>query len=353
MIVKIPLDMREEFYRNPEKFMRDYANIPMRAVSPFFRNKSKVMSVVDFSRTNPFDEKNIRFFDQDLVCRLNPHKLRFLHIDLAVKHDGAGISMAHCSEFVDRREYNAVRKEYIVSKGPFVYFDFIGRITAQRGADIDLSAIEFFIMDLRRRGFPIGLITFDQYQSTQMIQNLERVGFTCARLSVDRTTTKVLLDQGKPEGYKKVSTSNQFLAAMQCWKDLVYESRASIPFHPEYRVEMESAEQVNDKIQYPVHCHDDLIQTLAGTSFNVVNNSFYYPEVNPALQQQMEDPFHSRIQAARTRSAPWVDTRPQQAADVSDPFYRDAAYRSPQGIGTMDFWDGRSFDGRPLNERNR
>lgn len=108
----------------------------------------------------------------------HPSEKRYIAVDQSVVNDMTGITMAH-------PENN--------ENGEIVYvMDFTLNIIPNRKR-INLQAIEEFIRDLRKiGGVNIDYISFDQYQSENTIQQLERDNFKVQRLSVDRTMAPYL-----------------------------------------------------------------------------------------------------------------------------------------------------------------
>ena len=172
-----------------------------------------------------------------------------MHIDLGLKKDAVGISMCHAPLFVEReitQIYSEGLTNEIVSL-PFIHFDFLGRIKAEKGEEILLSKVREIIYDIQNRGFYLSLITFDGFQSVDSIQILRSQGFRVGRLSIDRTATKLVLDKRSKDGsgLTRKSTEGQIMGPMQALKDALYDNRLAIPYH-EYWVK----EAVGAEIDY-------------------------------------------------------------------------------------------------------
>jgi hypothetical protein len=90
-------------------------------------------------------------------------------------------------------------------KNGIIYLDKILRITSalraeqlsQKGETVDLilgrdqvdiGAVEQLVFGLGATGFPIGKVTFDQFQSAASRQNLEKLGYPTDYLSVAKNT---------------------------------------------------------------------------------------------------------------------------------------------------------------------
>jgi len=250
----------------------EVACVPLQSVRPFFRRRKLIEKTVDWNRPNPLDEFALTFKDYKPI---NIDFPRFLHFDLAVSGDNAGVACCHASHFVER----------VVSAGvsntdrilvPFIYFDFLGRIQAPKGGEIMLDDVVNIIYQLAELGVYIALVTFDRFQSVSQIQRLKADGFTATNLSVDRTAYRVVLDKHSDDGYRRDSTNRQYIAAMQCFKDAVYQRRCSVPAHEHYINEAKRAEydERTVKVTHNVNSTIDLLQAMAGSAYNCENNAY-------------------------------------------------------------------------------
>lgn len=102
-----------------------------------------------------------------------PNAERFISIDLAKKHDMAGISMCHIERNL---------------KGENVYvIDFSLAIMSTQKDEINLDAFKFLILDMIKfGGINCKRVSFDQFQSDSSRQFLLRNGVDVQNLSVDR-----------------------------------------------------------------------------------------------------------------------------------------------------------------------
>ena len=266
-----------------------------------------IPTAIDNTYVNPFDEETLQF-DRDMIQDTGKKFIRYLHIDLGIRHDAVGISMCHCPYFVEseinRHTRTGVEKEVI--NEPVVKFDFIGRIKVSKGEEIILSEIRDIIFEISRRGFYIGLITFDQFQSVDSIQLLQREGYRTGRLSIDRTTHRLIIDKEKEEGIRKVSTEGRKIAAMQSLKDALYDGRLKLPYHKYWEKEAMGAEydEKKMKVDHPPQGTIDMLQSIAGSCFNLINNEFKYIEESDAEYfDNYQDNYYNKIEDSSTNSS--------------------------------------------------
>lgn len=95
---------------------------------------------------------------------------RFIHVDLGQVRDRAALAMCHVPG-TRRIETGFGSYENL----PVVKMDLIHSWEAGPGQEIDFAGIREFIALLCKK-FPVSLVTFDQWQSVDMIQSLNRRG---------------------------------------------------------------------------------------------------------------------------------------------------------------------------------
>lgn len=273
-ILWIPVELANDFIVNPLNSLRDFACEPTNAIVPFFTDVDALDACL--VPGNPFDSIT-RTFDEDLYC--NDEFFRYMHVDLAYKKDGIGISMCHIPEWrrVKRVIENKTENLYeeIEVLQPFFKFDFVGRIVSDNRQEMLISTAQDLILELSySRNYYIHLITFDRFESVQTIQNLREKGFNVSHLSVDRTAFKLIVDYDKNDNIAKVSTEKQYNAAMEGIRYAVMETRMEIPEHEAWEGETRGLEYdaVHDRVVKSPHSSDDLIQSIAGSAFNAANN---------------------------------------------------------------------------------
>lgn len=295
--IKIPMELKANYLRDPENFLRDIACVPTESTRPFIKDRAKINKVDLNAHANPFDEDKRSF-----VPSFGPEPgsgayTRYMHIDLGLKKDAVGISMCHASHFVERQkvEIEAFGNKMTNTRLPFVKFDFLGRVKAAKGEEILLSEIREIIYQIQRLGFYIGLITFDGFQSVDSIQILKNQGFRVGRLSIDRTSTKLVLDKRSKtgDGLSRQSTDGQTMAAMQALKDALYDDRLAIPVHEYWKKEAIGAEidYRKNKVDHKPRGTIDLLQSMAGSVYNLINNEREYTNAEANINKGLGDDF--------------------------------------------------------------
>lgn len=238
-IIPIPEEFRKPFEDDPIIASQSYLCWPQESSSPYFEDRSAIRNMIDRDRPNPLSLD--LEFDPLWYCSNDDDNYRFMHIDLGHTHDSCGISMCHVSDWrkVKVRSLNNETNEveYSLDYRPVITFDFLCRIVPEKGSEIIFENIRKIIYEVDRRGFPILLITFDRFQSTDMIQILRRgteeiPGFICANLSLDKTSTYPVVDISKDNNYRKESTGVGKYSTLAAWstgKTAINNERIHLP----------------------------------------------------------------------------------------------------------------------------
>lgn len=198
-IVKVPIEYKESFQLDCVGSLRDIAGISVSGerTSKLFPSESLVSECFDSNRRNPCKIETIELGLKDEVdltqyvdisAIVSPRNYpRFIHQDFSYSGDATGLAMSCISGWTNK----AITKadgNIVYEKVPVVDTDFAMRIKAKAGDRIPLDAIRRFIMDLKNiYHFNIVLCTFDLAVATEgEKQILERAGFACDYLSVDK-----------------------------------------------------------------------------------------------------------------------------------------------------------------------
>ncbi len=247
-------DLEPEFKRNPVMANQRFGCEPPEMVDAFFRDPARVRQCFKgnwvLQDAGTLDEKLVLKENPDLIplnddgtfkdwFKCNDEYMRFIHVDLALKRDRAALCMVH-SPGVRKIEVERGVTDLL----PVVKMDLIHYWEASVGQEIDFQNIRDFIKDLARK-FPVGLVTFDRWQSADTIQILTKRGISCDNHSVKRND------------YDTLATA-------------FYDNRFTGYFH-NILVEDELLKlQVleNGKVDHPDGLHDDLAQTLAGATWH-------------------------------------------------------------------------------------
>jgi len=208
IVEKVPLMYYNDFKENLEDSIRDICGIATYGSRPWIAFREKIFEcAIDCPTEHPFTKSSIildfrnpldiadDIFDYKVVSKiefsmrrpkLNPNSYRYIHVDLGLTGDSAGIAMAHVSpgnmKTVKVRYGGEVR---MYTTGIIV--DFMMKFDPPTASEIDISAIIKFIIDVQKYGYQLGQVSWDGFQSRQGIQELIKSGVNAKLQSVERS----------------------------------------------------------------------------------------------------------------------------------------------------------------------
>jgi hypothetical protein len=231
-------DFKLAFYTDPQDAMMRFACMPSVSSDAFFRSRDKIEKAL--SIRNPID--SLKRFDPNF--RPNPDTIYYVHADLAQRHDKCAVSISHVEKWVEVQSFNDYTQ--IV---PFVVVDAIAWWEPRREGPVDLSEVKNWIVNLRRSGFNLGLVTFDRWQSFDIQRDLKSVGINTQTLSVAK------------KHYEDLAM-------------LFYEERVAAPHIDLLLEELLELRIVSDnKVDHPRKKSKDLADAMCGSVYNAISHS--------------------------------------------------------------------------------
>jgi len=234
------------FERDILNALRDIAGVSTLSTQPFLVNFEHVsacfgthlslltMDSADLEKVPAEINRQVSF---------DPNYPRYIHLDLALNGDSAGMVMGHVPRFV-RVERGGGAHETL----PVVHIDFALEIFPPKGGEIIFAKIRELIYELSRIGVPVRWVGFDGFQSADSIQVLRQKGFTTGLISVDRS--------GVP---------------YEITKSALYDGRVRIPEHQKLKRELQMLERdaKTGKVDHPVRGSKDVADALAGVVYGL------------------------------------------------------------------------------------
>lgn len=234
-------------------FMTDYADAMQRfACMPSFHSdaffKNKEMLERSMRLRNPIDS----FKRIEQSWQPDENVRYYLHADLAQKHDKCAIAIAHVDRWVQVRTFNDYTQIH-----PFVIVDAVVWWEPRKEGPVNLSEVKDWIVNFRRQGFRIGMVTFDRWQSFDIQQELQSVGIKTDTVSVGK------------KHYEDLAM-------------LFYEERVLMPHIDLLLEEMSELRIVNDrKVDHPRKGSKDLSDAVTGAVYGAIA---YTPKnLNPEI----------------------------------------------------------------------
>lgn len=309
MIVDVPLEFYKYFAENPERAALEYLSIPAGATNPFFRNTEAVQEALHKGMSVPqIIDEDTYMITEDGVC--HDDAARYMHIDLAINRDGVGISMCRAVGYEPKMMRVMGEEEYSEIEVPIIAFDFVARLKPRveyGEREMAFDAILALIEELQfRRQYNLadGLITFDRFQSHHMISSVRSLGIPTGLLSVDATTSLLKVDFTRQDMVRKIGVPREPSAAMGALRDALYEHRLILPQMSmadqsrtwlEKEIDESQFDPDRQKVVKIEGGSDDVIQSVAGSVFNCVNNATdmgFMPDMD---EVEEDDHFSGRV----------------------------------------------------------
>lgn len=222
-----------EFYRDVNDALGRFAACPQDTdgIHDWYKDKAKIDAT--FTHANGIAE------DGSIRITPDPEKEYYIHVDLALVQDNAALALAHVDSF-KAFKYG----QTVLDPAPHLVVDLVRYWKPGKDRPLDFSDIREFIISLRRKGFNICKVTFDRWQSMQIIQSLNEIGIFAEKLSVARDHYNELA---------VILSENRLIGPEE--KVLIKELKTII---------------VNDKgkIDHPGRTGNDLADAVCGAVFN-------------------------------------------------------------------------------------
>lgn len=240
-------DFKIAFFTDPADARMRFLCQPTISSDAFFRNKEKLQNAMTVR--NPLDAS--RRLEETWAP--DPNKVYYVHADLAQRVDKCAVSVAHVEKWVKVQVMNQF--EQIV---PLVVVDMIAWWEPSKHGPVNLSDVKNWIINLRRQGLNLGLVTFDRWNSFDIQQELREVGIKSETLSVGK------------KHYEDLAM-------------LVYEDRVALPHLDLLLQELTELKVVNDKkVDHPRKGSKDLSDAMTGSVFNAISRT--PRDLNPEIE---------------------------------------------------------------------
>jgi hypothetical protein len=231
-------DFKMAFFKDMGDAMMRFLCTPTYSSDAFFKQKDKLERCMTLR--NPVD--NFRRFDEAFTP--DPDKVYYIHADLAQKHDKCAVAIAHVDKWVNIQ----VIKDY-QQVAPVVIVDAVAWWEPRAEGPVNLSEVKQWIINLRRQGFNIGLVSFDRWQSYDIQQELKAVGIRTDTVSVGK------------KHYEDLAM-------------MIYEERVAMPMIPLLLDEMSELKIMkNNKVDHPRKKSKDLADAVCGAVFGAISHT--------------------------------------------------------------------------------
>lgn len=263
-------DLAMNFYTDPVDALSRFACMPPDAVDAFFKSREKIEKA--FSNLNIALDPENRFREW---FQPDPEKMYYIHVDLAQKHDHCAVTMAHVDSWVTMKMAGAM-----TDAAPKVIVDAVRYWTPTSDKSVDFTEVKEYIIGLKRRGFNIRRVTFDRWNSFDMMEQLKAQGMNCEILSVAK------------KHYEDMAL-------------VVMEERLSGPFLPLLIDELLQLRIVKrDKVDHPRKGSKDLADATCGAIYNAISLTPKGDnEVEIYSYERYEDELKAEIEAGHKNNS--------------------------------------------------
>ena len=231
-------DFTVAFYTDPVDALSRFACMPPDSIDAFFKSREKVERAFNNLRIALDDENRFQDWFQP-----EDDKLYFVHVDLAQKHDHCAVALAHVDKFVSIK-VGAQTKE----ASPVVIVDAVRWWTPSTTESVDFTEVKEYIQSLKHRGFNIKVVTFDRWNSHDMMQQLNAYGMPAENLSVAK------------KHYDDMAL-------------VVMEERLHGPQISLLIEELLQLRIIKDKVDHPRKGSKDLADAVCGAVFNAISRT--------------------------------------------------------------------------------
>jgi len=255
--------LESEYIRNPVEARARFECEPPHMEDAFFRDADLVRSAFNVGE-DPLDEDGAykKWFNG------SDNYTRFIHVDLALKRDRAALAMVHCPGLKN------INTGLGVESLPVLNVDLVKSWEAAPGAEINFASIRALIIDLCRR-FSVAIVSFDQWQSVEMIQSLKGMGINADFHSVKKTD------------YDTLMTSIYDKRLRGYWNHILVED------------ELLKLKLINGiKIDHPTSGSKDLADSVAGAVFQSVQHIQIDQEIEIEFDLFSHEAFESEYDEA-------------------------------------------------------
>ena len=167
-------DFTISFYTDPVDALSRFACMPPDSIDAFFKSREKIEAA--FNNPNTAVDDSGRFAEW---FQPDEEKMYFVHVDLAQKHDHCAVALSHIESWVQMKI-----ADKMTQAAPKVIIDAVRWWTPTSDKSVDFSEVKDYILQLRSRGFNLRLVTFDRWNSFDLMNELKAYNINTEILSV-------------------------------------------------------------------------------------------------------------------------------------------------------------------------
>ena len=193
-IIKCPNEVRDSFELDIYKALQEKCGISIKSSNIYFPQKDILIKSFEL----PLMTKEIMIFDffdheaiypsiKDAINKLPEDRRLYVRIDMGVAHDHCGFAITHYDGDKQYKDSDGQIRSYSTYKTPICFA--LSRKAGQETAINKVRDLVISISSVRE----IASVSTDQFQSTQLRQELTQEGIKTKLISVDRTDTAYVI----------------------------------------------------------------------------------------------------------------------------------------------------------------
>lgn len=231
-------DFTVDFYTDPVDALSRFACMPPEAVDAFFKSREKIE--LAFNNPHMAINESGRFAEW---FKPDDDKEYFVHVDLAQKHDHCAVALAHVESWVQTKIAGTMTEA-----SPKIIVDAVRFWTPTSTQSVDFTEVKDYIISLKERGFYLKMVTFDRWNSHDMMQQLKVYGINTEILSVAK------------KHYEDMAM-------------VITEERVQGPALPLLVDELLQLRIIRDKVDHPRKGSKDLADAVCGSIYNAISRT--------------------------------------------------------------------------------
>lgn len=247
LMVQVPTDFKGAFEADMLAAIRDIAGHSTYALHPFILDTEKISAAFG-KRPSVLSAPDCDFVNTQVAIYpkaiQDPKEPRFVHMDLSLTGDSAGMACGYVKKFIEVQRSTTVWETM-----PLIAYDFILEVKPPKGGEIIFDKMRKILYMLRDMSVNIRWVTLDSFQSRDSIQQLRQQKIMAGMLSVDTDLDPYLV-----------------------LKSAVMDGRIEAPKHDRALSEMQRLEfHVQEKkIDHPPAGSKDCTDAMAGVAFGLM-----------------------------------------------------------------------------------
>lgn len=248
LVMRVPAEHRKAFDADILSAIRDICGQSTYALHPFMPDPEKVKACFGVVRSVlsneecDFVESGVQLWPDFFRMREEP---RYIHIDLGLTGDSAGIACGYVPRFVVLDRGDGV-KEF----APEIVYDFVLEVKPPKaggGGEINFAKIRKLIFSVKKF-VPVKWASLDSFQSRDSIQILREQGIIAGLVSLDTDMTPYSM-----------------------FKTALMDNRVKAPQHARAMDEVTRLERdlVKQKVDHPANGSKDCADAMCGVAFGL------------------------------------------------------------------------------------